>query len=371
MKSGPDYRGVRSRHISFGPVTLYKKEVSDIMALNIENSKNTNGTANDTRTGFRRINVRLIQDERIKPYVFLVIAIIAAQIISPIFLTLENLRAVLISAAPLMLLAMGEALVVLTGMIDLGPEAVLASSGIILANLDIVLGYPTLVSIAVTLVYGMAVGLITGILVVKARIPSFVVTLGNYWGLRGLAMVLSGGFPISPTIVQPPRPFSFTGIVGSVFGFPIMVIIAIVIGAILQLYITQFKKGIDIYAVGGNELAARNCGVNVELTKVFVFVFAGLLGALAGIIMTAWVNQAYAWTAQGYTLQTIAAVILGGIPFTGGYGTIIGVLIGSFVISMISDIIVLVGISPLYNYIAVALVLIIAGLQVRGAGFTK
>jgi ribose/xylose/arabinose/galactoside ABC-type transport system permease subunit len=184
-------------------------------------------------------------------------------------------------------------------------------------------------------------------------------------------MVLSGGFPISPTIVQPPRPFSFSGIVGSVFGFPIMVIIAIVIGVLLQLYVTQFKKGTDIYAVGGNEMAARNCGINVDLTKIFVFVISGLLGALAGIIMAAWVNQAYAWTAQGYTLQTIAAVVLGGIPFTGGYGTIIGVLVGSFVIAMISDIIVLVGISPMYNYIAVAVVLILAGLQVRGAGFTK
>jgi ribose transport system permease protein len=342
------------------------------MALNAKNpTEKRDGIDNKKRTVFREIVSRLFQDERIKPYVFLVIAVIAAQIISPIFLTLENLRAVLISAGPLMLLAMGEALIVLTGMIDLGPEAVLASSGIILANFDIVMGYPTFVSIGVTLLYGMAIGLITGILVVKARIPSFVVTLGNYWGLRGLAMVLSGGFPISPTLVQPPKPFSFSGIVGSVFGFPIMVLIAIVIGVLLQIYITQSKKGIDIYAVGGNEVAARNCGINVDLTKIFVFIISGFLGALAGIIMTAWVNQAYAWTAQGYTLQTIAAVILGGIPFTGGYGTIIGVLIGSFVIAMISDIIVLVGISPMYNYIAVALVLIIAGLQVRGAGFTK
>ncbi len=342
------------------------------MVLNKKNlTENQADTNNEKTTVLRQVVTRLFQDERIKPFVFLVIAIIAAQIISPIFLTWENIRAVLISAAPIMLLAIGEALVVLTGMIDLGPEAVLASSGIILASLDIVLGYPTFVSITVTLLYGMAVGFVTGILIVKARIPSFVVTLGNYWGLRGLAMVLSGGFPISPTIVQPPRPFSFSGIVGSVFGFPIMVIIAIVIGVLLQLYITQFKKGTDIYAVGGNEMAARNCGINVDLTKIFVFVISGLLGALAGIIMAAWVNQAYAWTAQGYTLQTIAAVVLGGIPFTGGYGTVIGVLVGSFVIAMISDIIVLVGISPMYNYIAVAIVLILAGLQVRGAGFTK
>jgi ribose transport system permease protein len=323
------------------------------------------------KTVFREIIARLFQDERIKPFVFLVIAVIAATGISPRFISWENIRAVLISAAPVMLLAIGEALVVLTGMIDLGPEAVLASSGVIIANLDLVLRTPPYVSIGVTLLYGIAVGMVTGILVVKARIPSFVVTLGNYWGLRGLAMVLSGGYPISPTIVTPPKPFSFEALVGSMFGFPTMVIIAIVIGALFQVYITQFKKGIDIYAVGGNELAARNCGINVEFTKIFVFMVSGFLGALAGIIMAAWVNQAYAWTAQGYTLQTIAAVVLGGIPFTGGYGTVVGVLIGAFIISMISDIIVLVGISPMYNYIAVAIVLILAGLQVRGTGFTK
>ncbi len=337
----------------------------------VKKSTDAERNKNSEKSVFREIISHLFQDERIKPFVFLIIAMIAATSISPRFISWENIRAVLISAAPLMLLAIGEALVVLTGMIDLGPEAVLASSGVIIANLDLVLRAPPYVSIGVTLIYGLAVGLVTGILVVKARIPSFVVTLGNYWGLRGLAMVLSGGYPISPTIVSPPKPFSFEGLVGSVLGFPIMVIIAIVIGVLFQVYITQFKKGIDIYAVGGNEVAARNCGVNVEFTKIFVFMVSGILGALAGIIMAAWVNQAYAWTAQGYTLQTIAAVVLGGIPFTGGYGTVVGVLIGSFIISMISDIIVLMGISPMYNYIAVAIVLILAGLQVRGAGFTK
>jgi ribose/xylose/arabinose/galactoside ABC-type transport system permease subunit len=332
--------------------------------------------SDDHQTNQENENIvtRILRDERIKPVLFFFVAIILATIISPQhFLKWENIRAVLISAAPLMLLAVGEALVVLTGMIDLGPESVLASSGIIIASLDLIVGLPTFLSVIITLLYGAVIGLTSGLLVVKARIPSFVVTLGMYWGLRGLAMVVSGGFPISPTIVNPPKPMSFSGIVGDVYGFPIMVIIALVIGVVFQIYVSQFKKGIDIYAVGGNEIAARNCGVNVDLAKIFVFVVSGILGAIAGIIMTAWVNQAYAWTAQGFTLQTIAAVVLGGIPFTGGYGTIIGVLIGAFVISMISDIIVLVGISPMYNYIAVALVLVLAGLQVRGAkgGFTK
>jgi ribose/xylose/arabinose/galactoside ABC-type transport system permease subunit len=319
----------------------------------------------------RNLYTRFGKNERFKPFFLLILAIIIATILSPDFIKLENIRAVLISAAPLMLLAVGEALVVLTGMIDLSPESVLASSGVIMASLDIIVGLPPLLSVLITLLYGAMIGLVSGLLVTKARIPSFVVTLGLYWGLRGLAMVITGGYPVSPNYVSPPKQFTFSWIAGNIYGVPIMVIIAILIGVVIQIYVSGFKKGTDIYAVGGNEIAARNCGINVVFTKIFVFVISGILGSLAGIMMTAWVNQAYAWTAQGFTLQTVAAVVIGGIPFIGGYGTIIGVLIGTFVIAMISDIIVLLGISPMYNYIAVAIVLIVAGLQVRGKGFTK
>lgn len=307
----------------------------------------------------------------VRPLFFLIIAISIASALSPHFLTLRNFRAILISASPLMILAIGEALIIMTGMIDLGPESVLASSGVVIATMDILMGVPTYVSITLTLLYGALIGLTNGILVVKARIPSFVVTLGMYWGLRGLAMVISGGYPIGPSSVSPSRPLTFGAVAGSVKGIPVMVVIAISLTIFVHFYISEFKKGRDIYAVGGNELAARNCGINVDATKMFVFVISGILGALAGIIMTAWISQAYAWTGQGMTLQTIAAVVLGGIPFTGGFGTIIGVAMGSFVIAMISDVIVLIGISPLYTYIVTAIVLVLAGFQARRGAFVK
>jgi len=306
-----------------------------------------------------------------KPVLFLIIAVSIAGILSPYFLTIRNIRAILISAAPLMIIAVGEAMVVLTGMIDLSPESVLASSGVVIATLDIIMGIPVYLSIPITLAYGVIIGLANGFLVVRAKIPSFVVTLGMYWGLRGLAMVISGGYPISPSSVSPTKPLGFEFVAGNIGNIPIMVIIAIAIAMFFHVYISEFKIGRNIYAIGGNELAARNCGINADGTKIFVFVVSGLMGATAGIIMTAWINQAYAWTAQGFSLQAIAAVVLGGIPFIGGFGTIIGVMIGSFIIAMISDIIVLVGVSPLYNYIVVAIVLVLAGLQVRRGTFVK
>ena len=314
---------------------------------------------------------RLSRSVYFKPLLFLIIAVGTAGILSPYFLTVRNIRAILISAAPLMIVAVGEALVVLTGMIDLSLESVLASSGVIIATMDIMWRFPSFLSIILTLLYGALIGFTNGILVVKAKIPSFVVTLGMYWGLRGLAMVISQGYPISPSSVSPSRPFTFQWISGNISNIPVMVIIALLISVFFHYYVSEFKKGRDIYAVGGNEIAARNCGVNVDGVKIFVFVISGILGATAGIIMTSWINQAYAWTAQGLSLQAVAAVVLGGIPFIGGFGTIIGVIIGSFIIAMISDLIVLVGISPLFNYIVTAFVLILAGLQVRRGTFVK
>ena len=300
-----------------------------------------------------------------KPVSFLFIAVVISSVLSPHFLTWDNIMAVLVASSPLMIIAIGEALVVLTGMIDLGTESVLASSGMLLALLDLYTSLPTYVSVLLTLIYGAAVGLANGVLVTKAKIPSFISTLGMYWGLRGIGMVISNGWPLGPSSVSPPKQFTFTGIAGRFFGFPLMVAISLVMVVVFQVFVSEFKKGREIYAVGGNEVAAKNCGVNVDRTKLFVFVVSGTLGAVSGIIMTAWLNQGYAWTAQGYSLEAIAAVVLGGIPFTGGTGTIAGVAVGSFIISMLADVIVLIGISPLYNYIVVAIVLVLAGLQLQ------
>lgn len=150
-----------------------------------------------------------------------------------------------------------------------------------------------------------------------------------------------------------------------------MVLLALFIVAVFHLYFTLFKRGKDVYATGGNEIAARNCGVDVDAIKLFVFMVSGLLAAVAGIVMTAWVNQAYAWTAQGFSLQAVAAVVLGGIPFVGGYGTIIGAAVGAIIIAMISDVMVLLGVSPLYTYIVVAAVLLLAGLQIEKRDVVK
>lgn len=300
-----------------------------------------------------------------KPVLFLIISTVSCTIITPKFFSFANMEAILISVAPLMILAVAEALVILTGMIDLGIESIAASTGVLIAFLNIIMGMPTGLCIIIALLYGLLIGLFVGFIVTKARIPSFVTTLGIYWGLRGVGMLLGGGLPIGPSSVVPARPIGFSWIAGYLGKVPVMPLVAISILLIFHFYISQSQKGVHIYATGGNEIAARNRGVKVDSIKIFVFAMSGILAAVAGVMMAAWLNSGYAWSAQGYSLQAVAAVVLGGIPFTGGYGTIIGVGIGAIIINMISDIITLVGISPLYNYIATAAIMVIAGSQIK------
>ena len=300
-----------------------------------------------------------------KPVLFLIISTVSCTIITPKFFSFANMEAILISVAPLMILAVAEALVILTGMIDLGVESIAASTGVLIAFLNIIMGMPTGLCIIIALLYGLLIGLFVGFIVTKARIPSFVTTLSIYWGLRGVGMLLGGGLPIGPSSVVPTRPIGFSWIAGYLGKVPVMPLVAISILLIFHFYISQSQKGVHIYATGGNEIAARNRGVKVDRIKIFVFAMSGILAAVAGVMMAAWLNSGYAWSAQGYSLQAVAAVVLGGIPFTGGYGTIIGVGIGAIIINMISDIITLVGISPLYNYIATAVIMIIAGSQIK------
>lgn len=300
-----------------------------------------------------------------KPVMFLLLTVIISSILSEHFLTLRNFESILITASPLIVLGVGVSLVVLTGMIDLGIEAVAASAGVIIAILDLSFRLPTGLSIAIVILYGMLVGALVGLLVVKFGIPSFIVTLGTYWGLRGVGMLISGGSPITASSYTPYHPISYSWLAGYFYDIPVMPVIAIAIGLFVHYYVSQSQRGRHLYAIGGHEKAAGIRGVDVDKNKIFVFIGSGMFAAFAGILLSAYVSQGYAWAARGYSLQAIAAVVLGGIPFTGGHGTVLGVMIGAIIIAIISDIITLLGISPLYNYIVVAVVLILAGLQIN------
>jgi ribose/xylose/arabinose/galactoside ABC-type transport system permease subunit len=306
-----------------------------------------------------------------RPVAFLILAVIIATIITPDFVRPANLGSLLVSSSFLVVIAVGEAFVIMVGSIDLGVESLLASFGMILAWLTVFHRVPAGLAIIAVLAGALLAGLFVGFLVAKVHIPSFVVTLGVYWGFRGLALLVNGGQYISPSSVSPPRPFGFAGLAGSTGGVSNLIIIALCVVIAGQVVLSLTPFGTWLKSIGSNEQAARRAGLRADLLKMSVFMISAVLAAVAGIMFTAWQGSIYPDSATGYSLQAIAAVILGGIPFTGGRGTVVGAALGALLIGVINDLIVLLGLPALYEYIFVAVVLVVAGLQARGGPLVK
>jgi ribose/xylose/arabinose/galactoside ABC-type transport system permease subunit len=301
-----------------------------------------------------------------RPIIFLVLALIISTFLSHSFLTVANIKSLLISSSFLIVISVGEAFVIMLGMIDLGVESVLAACGMIAAFFTVYQKMNPFLAVILTLAIGIAIGIAVGLLVTKARIPSFIVTLGTYWGFAGVALLVNNGSYISPYSVTPVHPLGFTAIAGSTLGISRLIIISFAIVILGQLLLSLTPLGTWFKAVGSNEVSARVVGLNTARLKIIVFVISAFLAAFAGIMLTAWSKSIYPNSGTGLSLEAIAAVILGGIPFTGGRGSIVGAAIGAVVIGVVNDLIVLLGLPALWEYIFVALVLVIAGLQARG-----
>jgi len=300
-----------------------------------------------------------------RPAAFLIAIGVAAALMSPSFLTVRNLLAVLTSSSFLVVLAVGEAFVILTGMIDLGVESVLSASGMFVAWLTVLHGVAWWWAVLAGLAAGAATGFGVGLLVSRGGIPSFIVTLGTYWGIRGVALLFNAGNYISPDSATPARPFGFAWIAGNIGAISVLILVAAGVVAVGQAVISLTPLGNWIRGVGSNEDAVRAVGLPSGRIKIIVFVVSGTCAALAGIMLTAWQQSIYPLSGEGDSLSAIAGVILGGIPFTGGRGSIAGAALGVLVIGVINDVIVLLGLPSLYQYIFVACILILAGLQAR------
>lgn len=303
-----------------------------------------------------------------RPVGFLILGLIVATIITPDFIRLSNIDSLLVDNSYLLVIAVGEAFVIMVGSIDLGVESILVSAGMLIAWLTVFHGMPSGLAIVVTLAAAVAIGLLVGLLVAKVHIPSFVVTLGVYWGFRGVALLVNDQQGISPT---GSRPFGFEWIAGSAGGLSNLLIIAFVVVVVAQVVLSLTPFGLWLKSIGSNELAARRAGIRADAVKISVFAISAFLAALAGIMYTAWAGTIVPSAVEGYSLEAIAAVILGGIPFTGGRGTAVGAALGALMVAIINDLIVLLGVPSLWEYIFVAAVLIVAGLQARAGRLVK
>jgi ribose transport system permease protein len=272
---------------------------------------------------------------------------------SPYFLTLENFLNVLRQISVVGIVAVGEALIIITGGIDLSVGSILALSGVVTALLTQSTINPWLSGI-IGLTIGGIVGLTNGLLVVRAKIAPFIVTLGMLSIARGATYLLTGGMPINFE-----SPVAFLGS-GYILGIPTSVIIMFFVIILGHIFATKTVMGKYVFAVGDNERAALLSGINVDYIKIFVYTAGGVLCALAGIILAGNLYTADTAAGQGMELDAIAAAVIGGASLAGGEGSIIGVLIGAALMGVLRNGFVLLGVSAYWQVVTIGVVIILS-----------
>lgn len=284
----------------------------------------------------------------------LVLICIGFQLATGRFISTSNIAIVLQQSAINIVLGAGMTFVILTGGIDLSVGAILASSAVV----AVLLSTTALSALAIPLamLFGLCCGLINGSLVAFIKLPAFIVTLGLMTAVRGVARLLGN----DTTVFNPKLPFAWIGN-ERFFGLPYLIIIALAVIAISWFILRRTVLGLRIYGVGGNQDAARLAGVKVWRVLLFVYAASGLMSGLAGAMAAARTLSANgAQLGLSYELDAITAVILGGTSFVGGVGTIFGTLIGALIIGVLSNGLILIGASEIWQFIIKGLVIILA-----------
>jgi inositol transport system permease protein len=272
----------------------------------------------------------------------------------PQFLTYSNLVNVARQISLNGILAVGVTYALLTGGVDLSLGSVVALSGVVAASFAHPGDGIVLLPIAAGILVGISTGAANGIAIAYARVAPFIVTLGMMTIARGLALVVSRGKPVSNLSE------SFTSLGGNLFGFPIPILILLVVGITSWFFLTNARLGRYIYAVGGNEQAARAAGINVNAVKIFAYTACGGLGGVAGVVLAARITTGQPNAGVAYELDAIAAAVIGGTSLSGGVGTICGTLLGALLMGVINNGLDLLNVSSYYQQIVKGLIIIAA-----------
>lgn len=259
------------------------------------------------------------------------VIIIALSIACPAFLTRANLLNIVRQSSIHGVMAIGMTFVILTGGIDLSVGSVLALTGIFCAYLEHK-GQPVELIVIGTMGLGALTGLINGVIITKGRVTPLVATLGMMSVARGLAHIFTGGQPVSGFGGR----FSYIG-EGEPLGVPVPILIFLLAVLVAAVVLRRTRLGRYIYAIGGNDEAARFSGINVDRFKIAAYAIAGLTAALGSVILTARLNAAESIAGQGYELDVIASVVIGGTSLMGGRGSIWGTLLGALLIGTINN----------------------------------
>ncbi|MDQ0799014.1 ABC transporter permease [Arthrobacter sp. SLBN-112] len=289
-------------------------------------------------------------------YVAFLVLVLGFSVASPVFFSADNFANIARQTALVSIIAVGMSLVIVTAEIDLSVASNLALSGVVAAIAMREFASSWTVGALAAIACGILIGLINGLLVAKLGIPSFLVTLGMLGVARGIAMMITN---TAPVLVSNRDFWTIFGD-GSLIGIstPILWTAFVILSGVLILHFSTFGR--KVIATGGNALAAKYSGIKVGRIKISVFAITGALAGLAGLILTARGHAARPDVASGLELDVIAAVILGGVSLFGGRGTIFGVVLGSLIIGILNNGLVLMGVSPAVQLTVKGIIIIAA-----------
>lgn len=295
--------------------------------------------------------------------IFLAICILLS-IVSPAFATLRNLTNVVRQVSIIGILAMGVTFCIITTGIDLSSGSVLAFVGVIVASLSqtkvvdsqpISVVMPIVFALLIGLAAGALMGFSNGALTAYGKIPPFVATLGMMTVARGAALLYSAGRPIGYL----KKSFTFLG-AGYFMKIPIPIWVYILVGILSYILLSKSKFGRYVFAIGGNMQAARICGINVEKTLVLVYMYAGVLSAISGILLVARTAAGNPTYGLAYELDAIASTVIGGTSLSGGVGSIPLCVVGAMIIGVLNNGMDLLGVNSYWQQIVKGIIIVVA-----------
>jgi ribose transport system permease protein len=292
--------------------------------------------------------------QKVLPFVSLIFLFVGLAIASPHFLTPTNLSSVVRQTAVINIMALGMTIIIISGGIDLSVGAILAMGGL-LGTMAMAKGMPILAGVAIGIVTGLLCGLLNGALIARLKIAPFIVTLGTLGIFRGATLIISNGLPVH----EIPPSFAFLG-EGNLLYVPFVLWLLLLCALAVHFILDHTKLGRYAFAIGSNPAAAIYAGIPVSRYTVAVYAIGGMLTGLSGMIEASRLMTGQPTAGQGYELQAIAAVVIGGGSLTGGEGSVVGTLIGAFIMGLLSNGSDLLGISNYVQQVVIGAVIILA-----------
>ncbi|MFF0224325.1 substrate-binding domain-containing protein [Streptomyces sp. NPDC004629] len=284
----------------------------------------------------------------------LIVLVIALSALSGDFLTTDNLLNIGVQAAVTAILAFGVTFVIVSAGIDLSVGSVAALSATVLAWSATQHGVPVVLAVLLAIATGIACGLVNGFLIAYGKLPPFIATLAMLSVGRGLSLVISQGSPI-------PFPDSVSHLGDTLGGWlPVPVLVMVVMGLIAALVLGRTYIGRSMYAIGGNEEAARLSGLRVKKQKLAIYALSGVFAAAAGVVLASRLSSAQPQAADGYELDAIAAVVIGGASLAGGTGKASGTLIGALILAVLRNGLNLLSVSAFWQQVVIGVVIALA-----------